>query len=90
MTSSTASSGSDGLGLFDTTFSTGATVVSVLALLLGIGFMAMGYQEMSLPVADVELSVLTGLVALSFGAFVALVAFVAAVYMKPGFDDDEH
>jgi hypothetical protein len=85
MTGSTADSG--GLGLFDTTFSTGATVVSLLSLLIGIGFMVMGQQSMVLPVFDVELSIITGLVGLSFGAFIAVVAFVAAVYMRPGFDE---
>ncbi|WP_306058234.1 hypothetical protein [Natronococcus wangiae] len=85
MTGSTASSG--GLGLFETTFSIGATVVSALALLLGLGFVAMGYQDMTLPVLGTELSILTGLVGLLFGLFVALVAFVAAVYMEPGFGD---
>jgi hypothetical protein len=85
MTGSTASSG--GMGLFDTTFSTGATVVSALAVLLGIGIMAMGYTDMELPVFGTELSILTGMVGLLFGLFFGIVAFVAAVYMEPGFDD---
>lgn len=86
MTGSTASSG--GLGLFETTFSIGATILSALALLLGIGFIAMGYQDMSLPVVGTELSILTGMIGLLFGLFIAIVAFVAAVYMEPGFDDE--
>ncbi|MFC4437680.1 MULTISPECIES: hypothetical protein [Natrialbaceae] len=86
MTGSTANTGD--LGLFDTTFSTGATVLSALALLIGIGFMVMGYQDMALPVVGTELSILTGMVGLLFGLFIAIVAFVAAVYMEPGFDDE--
>nr|WP_049888848.1 hypothetical protein [Natronococcus occultus] len=84
MTNSTA-----GLsGLFETRFSTGATVIAALALVLGVAFGVMGYQEMSLPLAG-DLSIITGTVGLFFGLFFALVAFVAAVYMDPGFGDDQ-
>ena len=85
MTGSTARAG--GLGLFETTFSTGATVVSVLAALIGSGVMARGNQEMALPAVGTELSIITGMVGLLFGLFIAIVAFVAAVCMDPGFAD---
>ncbi|MDG5818305.1 hypothetical protein [Natronococcus sp. A-GB7] len=85
MTNSTAGLGD--LGLFETRFSTGATVVAVLAVVLGIAIGVMGYQEMSLPLAG-ELSIITGMVGLLFGLFFGIVAFVAAAYMDSGYGDD--
>ncbi len=84
VTNSTAGLG----GLFETRFSTGATVVAVLAVVLGIALGVMGYQEMSLPLAG-ELSIVTGMVGLLFGLFFGIVAFVAAAYMDYG-DDHGH
>lgn len=84
VTNSTA--GTDGLDLFGTRFSIGATAVSALLFLLGIALGVMGFQQMSIPLAG-ELSIVTGAVGLLFGLFFGLVALVAAAYMEPGFDD---
>ncbi|PCR90933.1 hypothetical protein [Natrinema ejinorense] len=85
MTSSTASTSDR--GLFETRFSVGAAAIGAVAALLGIVFAWTGYNDSALPGIGMELSILTGLIGLLFAFGIALVAFVAALYMEPGFDE---
>ncbi|ELY86019.1 hypothetical protein [Natrinema altunense] len=84
MTSSTANTSDR--GLLDTRFSIGAAAIAAVAALLGVAFAWTGYNGGMLPVLGLELSILTGMIGLLFGFGIATVAFVAAVYMEPGFD----
>ncbi|WP_247000658.1 hypothetical protein [Halosolutus gelatinilyticus] len=85
MTGSTASS--SGLGLFDTPFNTGATLLSAVAFLMVIVFLVSGYQGMALLFVGPELTLLTGLVGATMSLGVAAVSLVAAVYMESGFGE---
>ncbi|SEV89128.1 hypothetical protein SAMN05216285_1118 [Natrinema salifodinae] len=83
MTNSTATGDR---GLLETRFSMGATAVAAIAALVGLAFGWMGYNDGMLPVVG-ELGILTGVIGLLFGLGIAVVAFVAAVYMEPGFGE---
>ena len=85
MTSSTTSTGDR--GLLETRFSMGATVVAVVAALLAVAVGYLGYTDGVFPGIGYQLDILTGAVGLLFGLGIALVAFVAAVYMEPGFGE---
>ncbi|MDF9747138.1 hypothetical protein [Natrinema salsiterrestre] len=85
MTSSTASTSDR--GLLETRFSMGAAAIAAIAVLLGVVFAWTGYNDGSLPVIGLDLSILTGVVGLLFALGIALVAAIAAVYMEPGFDE---
>jgi len=65
----------------------GATAVAVVAVLLAFAFGWLGYTDGVLPVLGYQMTILTGMVGMLFGFGVALVAFVAASYMEPGFDE---
>ena len=82
----TSAANSDGLNLFDTPFSIGATVVSVVLMLLAVVLLWTGYQESTLPVVGTEMSILTGLVGFMLALFFAIGAFIVAAFMEPGFD----
>ena len=85
MTASTASS--DGLKLFETPFNIGATVVGALLVLLSLVFIWTGFQESALPVVGTDMSLLLGFVGFMMALFFAVVAFVIAAFMDPGFGE---
>ncbi|ELY97237.1 hypothetical protein C482_13950 [Natrialba chahannaoensis JCM 10990] len=79
-------------GLQKTPFSIGSTVVAAICTLIGVLMIWTGYQAAraeepaELAVVGTELNLVTGTAGGMFMLFVALVAFVAAFYMEPGFD----
>ncbi|WP_049912352.1 hypothetical protein [Natrialba hulunbeirensis] len=79
-------------GLQKTPFSIGATVVAAIAALIGLVLLWTGYQAASaeepaeLMIIGTELDLVTATAGGMFVLFIALVAFVAAFYMEPGFD----
>jgi hypothetical protein len=85
MTSSTASTSDR--GLLETRFSIGAAAIAAIAVLLGVVFAWTGYNDGTLPVIGLDLTILTGVIGLLFAFGIAAVAFTAAVYMEPGFDE---
>ncbi|WP_408958614.1 hypothetical protein [Natrinema sp. 74] len=85
MTSSTTSTSNR--GLLETRFSIGATALAVVAVLLAVAFAWLGYTDGVLPVVGYQLNILTGMIGMLFGWGIALVAFVAATYMEPGFGE---
>ena len=84
-TESAADSGE--LNLFETPFSIAATILTAVSLLLAIVFLVSGYLEMALLLVGPDLTLLTGLVGGTICLGIAVVAWVAAVYMEPGFDE---
>ncbi len=87
MTDTGSASDSGELNLFETPFNIAATILAAVSLLLAIAFLWQGYQEMSLLFVGPDLTVLTGLVGGTISLGIAIVAWVAAVYMEPGFDE---
>ncbi|WP_254532489.1 hypothetical protein [Natrinema gelatinilyticum] len=85
MTSSTTNTSDR--GLFETNFSIGAVAVAAVAALLAVFFAWLGYTDGIVPVIGYQMNILTGMVGMLFGAGIALVAFVIAAYMEPGFDE---
>ncbi|WP_265111687.1 hypothetical protein [Halosolutus halophilus] len=87
MTDTGSAADSSDLNLFATPFNIAATALSAVTLLLALAFFWSGYQEMSLLFVGPQLTILTGLVGATICAGIAVVAWVAAVYMEPGFDE---
>ncbi len=86
MTETETETEADGLVLFETPFKIGATGLAVLSLLLGLIFLWSGFQEMGLLFVGPEQTLFTGLVGATICFGISVVAWVAAVYMEPGFD----
>lgn len=85
MTSSTTSTSDR--GLLETRFSMGAAALAAIAALTGLFFGWTGYNGGVLPILGTDLNILTGMIGLLFGVGIAIVAFVAAIYMRPGLDE---
>jgi len=86
MTETGSATDADGLKLFETPFNIAATVLAVVTLLLAIVFFWNGYAEMELLFVGPELTLLTGTVGGTICIGISAVAWVAAIYMEPGFD----
>ncbi|THE65637.1 hypothetical protein D8Y22_06810 [Salinadaptatus halalkaliphilus] len=82
----TSATSSDGLGLFDSTFSIVSTIGAVLLVVIGVVSLWTGYQGSTLPVIGTELTIITGIVGFMFAVFFAIGAFIMAAFMEPGFD----
>ncbi|MFP8954713.1 hypothetical protein ACLI4Z_17375 [Natrialbaceae archaeon A-arb3/5] len=82
MTSATA----NGSGLFDTKFSIASMAVAVISVLVAVLLGWTGYQGNELMVVGTEMDLVTGMAGFMLAMFLAVVTFVAALYMEPGFD----
>ncbi|MFC4541963.1 hypothetical protein ACFO5R_08495 [Halosolutus amylolyticus] len=86
MTDTGSAADSNDLDLFATPFNIGATILTAVSLLLALAFFWAGFQGGNLLFAGPQLSLLTGTVGATICAGIAVIAWVAAVYMEPGFD----
>lgn len=76
----------DEVDLFETPFSTGATVFAAISFVVAILFGWTGIQNSELLIVGTELNIVSGMAGLVLLGSASVTLLVAAIYMEPGFD----
>ncbi|GAB7017142.1 hypothetical protein [Halostagnicola bangensis] len=84
-----STSDSAGVGPFSGGFGIGAAAVGVVSILIGLLAAVDGYTEMGMLVTGDD-PILEGVIILTFGVGIGVVALFAGAYMEPGFGGDDH
>ncbi len=84
-----STSDSTGVGPFTGGFGIGAGALGVVSILFGLFAAIDGYMELGMAVTGDD-PMLEGIVLLTFGVGIGVVALFVGAYMEPGFGGDDH